>query len=80
MKQLDAFDHRIVQSSSLAAVGYDTATSTLEIEFTSGAVYRYTNVGVETVRELLDAPSMGRYFVHEIKGRYPYARIKGEKK
>ena len=80
MEQLNAFDRRIVHSSSLAAVGYDPVTSSLEIEFKSGAAYRYSNVAAEAVRELLDAPSMGRYFVQEIKGRYPYARIEGRKK
>ena len=33
-----------VESSSIAAVGYDLADSTLEVEFRSGAVYLYSGV------------------------------------
>lgn len=80
MKQYDVFDRRTVQSSSVAAVAYDPATSTLEIEFTSGAAYHYTDVEAEAFLELLAASSIGRHFVQEIKGRYPYTKMEERKK
>ena len=33
-----------VASSNVAAVGYDPATETLEVEFLSGSIYQYYNV------------------------------------
>lgn len=46
----------------------------LEIEFVSGAVYRYTAVPRRVHRELLGASSLGGYFNREIRGRYAYRR------
>ena len=80
MKQIAKINRCTVNSSSLAAIAYDSATSTLDIEFTSGAAYRYINVAAEAARELIAAPSLGRYFVTEIKGRYPYTRLETRKK
>jgi hypothetical protein len=55
----------------LAAVGYDAATAELEIEFTSGDVYRYYAVPARVHRELVDAESPGAYFNRAINDRYP---------
>ena len=43
---------------------------TVEIEFSGGAVYRYTPVPVYVYRELLDAPSKGDYVESVIKPRF----------
>jgi hypothetical protein len=42
----------------------------VEIEFSGGAVYRYTPVPVYVYRELLDAPSKGDYVESVIKPRF----------
>jgi len=60
-----------VSSSVLAAVGYDAATAVLEIEFTSGDVYRYYAVPARVHRELTAAESPGAYFNRAINDRYP---------
>ena len=60
-----------VRSSVLAAVGYDADTAELEIEFTSGDVYRYYAVPARVHRELVEAESPGAYFNRAISDRYP---------
>lgn len=59
-----------VISKRISSVGYDRATRTVEIEFSGGAVYRYTPVPVYVYRELLDAPSKGDYVESVIKPRF----------
>ena len=58
-------------STAIASAGYETETGTLEVEFTSGAVYRYRLVPASVWRELRAAPSAGRYFSERIRDRYP---------
>lgn len=65
-----------VTSSMIRSVGYDEAQQTLEVEFNSGAVYQYHQVPKEVYREMLNAPSHGRYFLGTIKDAYPYTRVK----
>lgn len=60
-----------VSSSAVAAVGYDDHSRTLEIEFVSGEVYRYLDVGPASVVALLEAESIGRFVNERIK---PYHR------
>lgn len=69
-----------VESSMLRSVGYDPATRVLELEFRNGRLYRYGEVGEEIYRELMAAPSKGRYFLEYIDDLYPYAPIPGTRK
>jgi hypothetical protein len=64
-----------VSSSDLRSVGYDPATRTLEIEFNSGAVYRYDGVPPALHAGLMAASSHGSYFHQNIKGRYGDRRV-----
>ena len=59
-----------VNSESIASVGYVRASRVVEIEFTGGAVYRYSPVPVYIFRELLDAPSKGEFVNSVIKPRF----------
>jgi hypothetical protein len=63
-----------VESSMLAAVGYNPSTAVLELEFRNGLIYQYAEVGEEIYRELMAAESKGRYFLEYIDDQYPYAR------
>ncbi|GAA2135533.1 KTSC domain-containing protein [Kitasatospora kazusensis] len=63
-----------VESSCLRSVGYDEAARELEVEFTSGAVYRYFDVPVSVRDGLMGAPSHGRYFCRDIRGHFRYRR------
>jgi hypothetical protein len=64
-----------VTSSTITSVGYDAGSRTLEVEFTSGAVYRYRDVPERVHAELLGSDSLGRYFNEHIRDRYVYVRL-----
>lgn len=59
-----------VTSSNIVSIGYDVESEVLEIEFRSGAVYRYDGVPMEEYDGLKDASSHGKYFLQHIRGRY----------
>lgn len=63
-----------VASSMLASVAYST-DATLELEFRSGATYRYLTVPEAVFQELIAAPSKGAYFNRNLRNRYPYQRL-----
>lgn len=62
-----------VDSSNLESVGY--VNGTLHIQFHSGGLYEYTNVPASLYQGLMSAPSKGRYFHANIRGRYGDRRI-----
>lgn len=64
-----------VKSSNISTVGYDKESKELEVEFTSGGVYSFKDVPKEKYEEMIKAPSAGRYFLAEIKGRYHHTRL-----
>lgn len=60
-----------VSSSSLASVGYDANSETLQVEFTAtGKVYEYYNVPQFMYDRLLEAASIGQFFNAEIRNAY----------
>lgn len=63
----------LVNSSNLNSVGY--ASNTLEIEFKSGGIYQYYYVPEIVYRNLLSAPSLGKFFHYNIKEKYPYNKV-----
>jgi len=64
-----------VESSTLAAVGYDEDSKLLEVEFRSRAVYHYFGVPGGVHQALLSAPSKGSCFNRTIRGRFPYRLV-----
>ena len=64
-----------VESTTLAAVGYDEARELLRLEFRSQAIYQYQGVPATVYHALLHAPSKGSYFNQAIRGRFPYKRV-----
>lgn len=64
-----------VTSTSLASVGYDQRSRTLEVEFQSGSVYHYQQVPYAVARGLARADSIGAYFMRRIRGQYAYTRV-----
>lgn len=70
-------DRTPVTSSNVAAVGYDPATSTLEVEYRNGGVYRYENVTPAAHAALVAAPSIGNHLHTHIKNRHPGNRGDG---
>lgn len=64
-----------VDSSTIAAVGYDRDTAVLEVEFTSGDVYEYFLVPHSVYDGLLEATSVGRHFSDHVRDRYRFRRV-----
>lgn len=63
-----------VASSNLKSVGYENGI--LEVEFHSGWVYQYLHTNEDLFKALLAAPSKGVFLDRNIKGKYPYQRIR----
>lgn len=74
--QEGAIGRRPLESSVLAAVGYDVAKRLLEIEFRSGAIYRYHDVPEEIHRRLLAAESKGHFFGAHIRSKFRSELVK----
>jgi hypothetical protein len=64
-----------VTSSTVASLGYDAGTMTLEVEFVTGFVYQYFDVPEFEYQNLVTAESIGRYFNQNIRNSYRYGRI-----
>jgi hypothetical protein len=60
-----------VNSSAIAAVGYNPLTRMLAVRFhTSATVYMHPGVPWSVYRGLMSAASMGVYYNQNIRGRY----------
>ncbi len=68
-------DRTPVASESIASIGYDADTATLEVEFRSGRVYRYFAVPATVHRRLVAADSIGALLNAEIRDVYPVAEV-----
>ncbi len=60
-----------VDSSMIAEVAYDSDSETLELVYTTGAIWEYEGVEKEVYDNLLKADSIGRYVRNNIIGCYP---------
>lgn len=68
-----------LNSTSLHTVGYLDRQALLELEFKSGAVYRYPGVPAAIYRGLLGAESKGIYFNCHIRNRFSGVQIRSAK-
>lgn len=64
-----------VSSSTVAEIGYDAATMTLEVAFHSGSVYQYFDVHETVYREFMSASSKGSFLHANINNNYRYAKV-----
>lgn len=64
-----------VSSQALTSVGYEPDSSQLEVEFSSGGVYRYYGVPAKVHEELMAAESHGHYFAERIRDRFRYRKL-----
>jgi len=64
-----------VSSSNIRSIGYDTDSTTLEIEFNTGGVYQYSGVPQGEYDALMAAASHGTYFSAHIKKVYPFVKL-----
>lgn len=81
-KKTPKIEMKPVESSQLAAIGYDPQSQTLAIQFkgrgdTPGPVYHYFDFEPERFAEFEAAESKGSFFYQQIRSnqtRYPYQR------
>lgn len=59
-----------LNSSNIAAAGYDADTQTMRIEFKSGSTYSYASVPLEVFEGLITSPSAGGYFFRNVRDRF----------
>ncbi len=64
-----------INSSNISHAGYDNDSMTLWIKFVDSGTYQYFDVPFEVYNGLLSAPSAGKYFFKEIRGKYSYEQI-----
>jgi KTSC domain len=65
---------RPLESSSIAAAGYDTNRKILRLRYIGGTTYDYANVPPDVFAAFLDAPSHGQFVNWRIKPYYAYSR------
>lgn len=61
-----------IESITLATIAYDGPGKLLQLEFRTGSVYRYFGVPLPIYQGLMQAPSKGKYFNRDIRGRFPH--------
>jgi hypothetical protein len=64
-----------VNSTNIAAVGYDSEAQLLEVEFVNGGVYQYFNVGQHVYDEFMNSSSKGSYHANFIKKLHACSRV-----
>lgn len=66
-----------VVSSQMKEVEYDTETKQLIVTFTNGVKYSYEDVPKLVFKDLVEADSVGSFFIKNIKNNkdYKYSKI-----
>lgn len=64
-----------VESSNIAAVGYDVDEMELRVQFKDGSTYSYADVPQQEFNSLVSSESVGRTFYATIKGRYVTTKL-----
>ena len=61
-------------STTLTAAVYDSSQQQLQLDFRDGSRYLYSRVDPDLFRDLLAAPSKGRFFNEHIRGHLPFIK------
>ena len=64
-----------VESSAIARLNYDPDSRTLFVVFVDGDLYAYFDVPEAVFDAFLSAPSKGRFFAEEVRGRYGFHKV-----
>lgn len=64
-----------VESSCITSVAFDSEARVLQLEFTNGLVYEYSDVPATVCNDLLSAPSKGAFVTRFIRGRFAFRRV-----
>lgn len=74
-KEEKLFGRIPIDSSNISSIGYAETSTTLEVEFHSGAVYQYFDVPLNVYQGIMEAGSKGQYFAQHIKGYFRFAKV-----
>ena len=69
-------ERQSVSSRNVRSIGYDEASSTLEVEFNSGGIYQYYGVPRTLFTALMGAPSKGSFVSNIIKDHFRCQKIR----
>lgn len=75
------FKMNAVESSNIAAIGFDPINSVMRVAFKNGTTYDYQNVEKTIFDLILNAESVGKSFNLYVKSKpteYPYQKVVGE--
>ena len=65
----------VLNSTSLAEVGYEQEENTLHVQFQNGSTYDYFDVPADVYEGILKADSAGRFFNENVSGEFSYQRV-----
>lgn len=68
-------EREYVNSSMITSFGFDSSSSTLEVEFKNGAVWQYFDVPESVYYEMKSASSCGKFWHANIKGQYAESQV-----
>lgn len=60
-----------VQSTAITSIRYNADARELDVAFTNGKTYCYSNVPLQVYLAFVDVASKGRFFNEKIKDRFP---------
>src|SRR5262245_45072312 len=69
-----------IRSTNIKEVGYDVGSSTLEVMFSDGGIYRYFGVPESIYDGLVRAPSAGQYFHRMIRDKYRFSECRSSRR
>lgn len=68
-------ERKYIESSMIRSIGFDSASSTLEIEFNSGAIWQYYDFPESQWHEFENTDSQGKFFHSNIKNQYSESQV-----
>lgn len=68
-------DRTPVDSTNVSSIGYEAETETLEVEFSNGMCYQYSNVPQIVYDQLMETPSKGQFINANVKNSFAYTRV-----
>lgn len=63
-----------VESTNLAAIGYNKRAKVLRIQFVEGSTYDYHAVPAKLFRELMQSESKGQFFQQHVVGKFQFEK------
>lgn len=82
METINGIEMQPVESSNIAAVGYNEVQQAMRVQFTSGDTYHYDNVPKDVFEAFHASKSKGRFFASEIRTKpdvYKARKVVGDR-